>query len=474
MKKLSIYLFVSMLFWCRSAFPADLIDVYCEATKCDPTINAAWAELMANRENIPISRSLLLPRLDTHVQASRQRIVSDGINFANFQSTGVFIPIASTQTFYSNAVTYYLKASQPIFNFKGWAGLQQSKATVKQAEASFCASAQDLMVRVVRAYFDVMIADADLFYTREHKKAVAEQLRTAQIQFKVGAVPITNVYEAKANYDLVVASEINDRYQLSRKIEALREITSNLYCNLHGLSAYLPLITPEPADINAWVCTTEKQNYQLLAARYATIAAQQNIKVQAADYLPVVNAFGQYTYNYASNFQGSGILNRQKILEGGVELDWSPIQGGGITARTIQAQFQYQQACHEQERVHRDVVANARNAYLGVFAGIAQVRADHELIRSSQQSLKSTIEGYKAGTRTILDVLNQQTQLYNAQKSYSRDRYEYIYQTVLLKQAAGTLSVCDLEHINSWLYCSVDISKYDALLEGCLDPLMVE
>jgi hypothetical protein len=70
----------------------------------------------------------------------------------------------------------------------------------------------------------------------------------------------------------------------------------------------------------------------------------------------------------------------------------------------------------------------------------------------------------------MLDVLNQQTQLYEAQKNYARDRYEYIYQTVLLKQAAGTLSVCDLQQINVWLYSRIDISKTDALLEGCITP----
>jgi outer membrane protein len=441
-------------FWSASLFAEDLIDVYCQAVKCDPTFNAAFAELLANRENVPINRAALLPRLDIHGDAERQRIAFKGINFSSFQSTGIFIPIATSVTFYNTSINYYLKLTQPVFNFSSWASLNQAKASVKQAEATFCAAAQDLMVRVTRAYFDLMIADANLFYTQAHKKAVAEQLRETQEQFKVGVVPMTNVYEAAANYDLIVAEEVADHYNLDKSIEALRSITNHLYCKLKGLSAYLPLIIPEPANIEAWVCITEQQNYQLLAARFAALAARQHIKVKAGDYLPVINTFGEYMYTYDSNFQGTNILYREKLIEAGVEVDWSPIRGGGITARTIQAKYQYQQACLEQERTHREVVLNARNAYLGIFSDIAQVRADHAAIRSSQASLKATIESYQVGMRTILDVLNQQTQLYNAEKNFIRDRYEYIFQTVLLKQAAGTLRVADLQHINSWLYCT--------------------
>jgi outer membrane protein len=463
MKK--IMLVFCALFWWQTLLAADLVDVYCQALKCDPTFKAAWADLLANRENIPINRAILLPRLDIHAEAERQRINFRGINFHNVQTLSV-----TTVDFTQNATCYYLKLTQPIFNYTGWAKLQRAKATVKQAEANFCAQAQDLIVRVVRAYFNVLIADANLFYTREHKKAIAEQLRQTREQYRVGLVPITNVYESLANYDLIVAEEITNRYELARKIEELRSITNHLYCNLKGLSGYLPLVVPEPPNINAWVCITENQNYQLLAARYSALAARENIKVQAGDQLPVIDAFGEYNYTYQGNFYGSGILLREKILEGGVQLNWSPIQGGAIIARTNQAAYQYQQACAILEYTHRWVVSNARNAYLGIFSQIAKVRADLQSIRSSEESLKATIESYRVGTRTILDVLNQETQFYDTQKIFAQDRYEFIYQTVLLKQAAGTLTVDDLQYINCWLYSTVDISLADALLEGCLSP----
>lgn len=462
-----IITFLILILWFQPSLAADLVEVYCEAVKFDPTFNAAIANLMSNKENVPINRAALLPRLDIHADVERQLIHFEGLSFANFRSIGVFIPTSSSLTFYNNSVNYYLKLTQPVFNWTNWSKLQQAKASVKAAEASFCASAQDLMVRVVRAYFNVLIADANLFYTREYKKAVAEQLRQNQIQFKVGTVAITNVLEAEAAYDLAVAQEVTDRYSLAVAVEALRAITSVFYCSLEGLTQMLPLITPNPCDIQGWVCTAEKQNYQLIAARYNSIAACENIKVQEGGKLPVINTYGKYTYNYNSNYQGADIEARQKTGEGGLEMDWAPLQGGGVLARTRQAIYQSRQACENQEYTHQQVISNTRNAYLGIFSGVAKVRADMAAVKSNLESVRSTIESFKVGTRTILDVLNVQSQLYNAEKQFTADRYEYIYQTVLLKQAAGTLSVCDLQRINVWLYSRIDISRTDALLSGC-------
>lgn len=464
MKKKLLYLLV-YLFWPQSILAADLVQVYCRALKCDPTFNAAMADLMANRENIPINRALLLPRLDIHADTERQRIRYEGLSFSKVKSSNLAVGATGQKAFNNNSFNYCLKLSQPIFNYSNWARLQQAKASVRQAEASFCAAAQDLIVRVSRAYFDVLIADTNLYYTREYKKAAAEQLRQTKAQFKAGAVAIANVYELQAGYDAVVAQEVTDRFALVRSIEALRTITNQNYCDLEGLNAYLPLVTPNPCGINNWVCASEKQNYQLLSAQNAAMAARDNIKVQAGGDMPAINTFGEYQYNFNSETT-DGFMQRQKTIEAGLELDWAPVQGGGVLASTRQACYLYREACQNLEFTHRQVVANTRNAYLGIFAGMAKIRADHAAVLANEQSMKATIDGFKAGTRTSLDVLNTQTQFFSSQKIYTVDRYEYIFQTFLLKQAAGTLSVCDLQHVNAWLYRHVTMANAYDLLEG--------
>jgi hypothetical protein len=103
------------------------------------------------------------------------------------------------------------------------------------------------------------------------------------------------------------------------------------------------------------------------------------------------------------------------------------------------------------EETYRQVVDNAHTSYNNIVAGINQVKADKQSILSNASSLRSTIEGYKVGTQTMLDVLIAQQKLYDAERLFSTDEYAYLNATIALKEAAGTLSLDDLKVINSWL-----------------------
>lgn len=447
----------------------DLLTAYCDAFSCDPTFKAAWADYLADRQNIPISRAALLPAIDFHLDASRQRITQDGITQAQIFNN-IFVGVNEQQVFYNNSVNYYLRATQPLFDYTNWAKLQQAKSIVRESHANFCDAAQDLIVRVTQAYFDVMKAHADLFYLDAQRLAVAKQLRDTRERFKAGVIAETDYTESKAAYDRVVAQEIVAKYTLANRLEKLRTITSRLYCSLSGLDHHLPLITPCPDDINVWVCLASKQNYKLLAARYAALAARDNIKVQFGGHLPVVKTFGQYSYQYNSNYFGQGFLSRIKTLEAGINVDMPVYSGGAVNARTAQANYQYCQAVQQQEFTYRDVVANTRTSFLGIYSEINSILADKQTIISSEQALRATIASYQAGTRTILDVLNQQTKVYDAYRNFVTDEYDYLMQTILLKRYSGTLCLADIEKINCWLNRCTNLNHFNGLLEGEIIP----
>lgn len=462
-------IFALILCISRHLYAADLLTVYCDAVSCDPTFKAAFANYQANKENIPITRADLLPSAVFHFDTERQRIVQEGLTQVQVINN-IFVATNRKQVFYNNQVNYYLTVTQPIFNYSNWARLKQAKAIVKESQATFCAAAQDLMVRVTQAYFTVMKADADLYYLDAQRSAISRQLYDTKQRYKVGVIAETDYVEAQAAYDSIVAQEVVAKYNLANAVEQLRTITSHLYCTLYGVGHQLPLITPCPNDINVWACLATKQNFDLMAARYAVFSARDEIKVQFGGHLPVVNAFGEYSYAYDSNLVGTDQLSRVKTLQGGVTVDLPVYQGGGVNARTRQANYLYCEAVQRQEFVHRDVLACARSAFLGVFAGINSILADKKSIASGEVSLRATQAGYEAGTRTILDVLNQQTKLFNSYKKFIYDEYDYLFQTVLLKRSAGTLCVMDLQKINCWLSQNVNLEHYDAILSGEISP----
>jgi len=80
-----------------------------------------------------------------------------------------------------------------------------------------------------------------------------------------------------------------------------------------------------------------------------------------------------------------------------------------------------------------------------------RVQALQQAVVSTQSALDATEAGYEVGTRTSVDVLDARRELFRAQRDYTQARYDYIIASLTLKQAAGILSVQDLENINRWL-----------------------
>ena len=428
-------------------FAINLIDVYNQAFVSDTKFKQDFSQWQANKETLPIQRANLLPQLSGTVSLNRNQNKNSGAYFD--RAGGNYIPYDSS--YYNNTTQYALNLTQPIFNFGNWAGVWQAQATVKQAEATYLAAAEDLMMRTSKAYFAILLSQDTLRYTRANKDALRRQLDQTQHQYEVGTIAITDLENTRAGYDKSVSQEIAAVNDLDDKIEQLAEITGVRYTSFNALQDPFPLLSPDPADIERWVKAAEKQNFSLAADSFAALSARENIKIQNAGHLPTLNAIGGYTNGYNNNVSGYGDNGRSNVLAGSLSLSVPLFSGGQVVAKAKQAEYQYQQALSKQEQTHRNVVSQTRQAYLGVMSGISKVKADKQTIKSDERSLRSTRAGYTVGTRTMVEVLIAQSALFNDLNSYAADKYNLIIQTLLLKQFSGTLGIGDLQKINGWL-----------------------
>ncbi|MGB6976010.1 MAG: TolC family outer membrane protein [Gammaproteobacteria bacterium] len=441
---LRIVLSIVLLVVAIPIFAEDLWQVYLQACANDPAYKAAIATYLANKEYLPINRAALLPSVNLAAAVDRQHInLSFPARSPNF-------------SFYNTEKQFAIIASQPVFNFASWMALKGAGAFVKQAEATFFAAQQNLMLRVANAYFAVLQAKDNLTYAEAQRLALGRQLEQTKQQFNVGIIAITDVSNAQASYDAAVATEIAAKNALADKLVELKAITNVQYNSLFGINGRVPLVVPQPADMAQWLQTAERQNYALLSSRYAAQVAQENIKQQFAGHLPVINANAGYSIDDNTNANNQGIQN-SKTADIGLSLNLPVYQGGLVTATTEQAGDLYQQAIAQMEQTYRGVQTQTSEAYLGILSSISKIQADAEAVVSSQNSLEATRAAYSVGTRTIIDVLNAETTLYEAKSTYSQDKYTYLLNILSLKQAAGTLSPADLQQINAWLPNSVDV-----------------
>ena len=442
------------LFWILlsggpSSNAADLMDVYRQSLENDPTFKAAYSTYMSQREAIPQAWAALLPQVGVNALASRNQVeVQSGI-------IDVKQPYGSNQ--------WQVTASQAVFNYQAWSQVQQAKASVKAALATFNNAAQDLIMRSSTAYFNLLFAHDTLAFAEAKKRANKRQLEQAQQRFNVGLDAITSVYEAQAAYDQSVAQVISAQNNLVNTGESLSKLTNHVYEHVAMLRySKIPLVKPEPNNVDEWVSTGIRQNYKLFAAKFSLMAARDNIKKQSAGNLPTFAIKGITTTTHSdtgeapaaspNNFADNIFVPAKQVNSNiALTMNFPIFQGGLVLSQTRQAQYEFQTSSEQLEATYRDVVVNSRIAFNTIIDGISKVSADRQTIISQKNSLDSVQAQYEVGTRTMTDVVNAQQHLFEAQNQLAGDQYGLIHALLNLKYLAGSLNVNDVEEINSWL-----------------------
>jgi outer membrane protein len=436
----SVAAFVHLLF-ISPAHALDLKEAMERAKLYDTTFQAAYATYLATIEASDQSTAALLPQLDFNAFAQRGRTEND-------QSGNV------TKSD-NNATGYSLDLNQVIFNKTVFDNMDQGDAIAAKAVADLETAKQDVIVRTAQAYFDVLSAISTLDAASAQKEAIAKQLEQSTERFNVGLSAITDVKEQQASYDVAVADEIIAINDLSNKREALQVIINMYPEDLKVVAEDLPLVVPEPMDMSAWQKKALDNNFSLLAATYSVEAAQSAYEGTKGGHYPslALNASYGVTDTDERDFSGVTTIPQTESTDARVVLNLNvPIYSGGlVSSQSRQKMSELNAAKALQEQQRRITNALARSSYLTVEANIAQVKARGKAVESTQTSLDATLAGYDAGTRTSVDVLLSQRQLYSSQRDYAVSRYTYLTNSLRLKQVAGILTIQDIEDINRWL-----------------------
>jgi len=434
-----------LLICCSHAYAAgsqNLIDIYQLALTNDPTWAAARSSNVAAQEKIIQGKALYRPTVSFSSNASHSetdiRYLGSGSVFRNSGRE-------SFETF-----SYGVNVNQPIFRKQNLIQYDQAITQVSQADKQLILANQDLMLRSAQAYFDVLLAQDKIDLIRAQKTAIGRQLEQAQANFDVGTATITDVNEAKARQDLIVAQEIAADNDLEIKKRALQSIIGELPRPLATAKQDIHIELPEPREMEQWVNIAEQNNLALLIEQENLRIASQEVERQNAGHFPTLDAVGSYTDTRAGgspNGFGSDLQNATI----GLQLQIPIYQGGLVNSKVREAVANKQKAQEEVEVARRKAELDTRQAYLNLTGSISQVRAYEQALTSSQSQLDSTTLGYEVGVRNSVDVLNAQQQFYSAKRDLLQSRYTYLISALKLKAASGLLTDTDLSSVNQQL-----------------------
>ncbi len=419
----------------QQTFAQDLIETYQLALENDPDFKSAYVNQFSTQEIKSQSIAQMLPNVAVQAASSRNRLFNKK---ATFQGAG-------TQKYWNQ--TLAINFRQPVFNWGHWVQLDQSDNRIAQAEAQYQAEYQALIVRTTEAYFDILAAQDNLEFTIAEQTAIAKQLEQAKQRFEVGLIAITDVYEAQAAYDEARANEIEAANLLDDAKESLRELIGENEADLNPLHETIVLDKPDPEDIAAWTESAENNNFTIVAQLNQAEIARKDVELRQSGHLPTLDIVANY--NLQDNTSRFGLRGDTQSV--GLELNLPLFEGGGTYSRVQQAEYDFQRAKEELTKVKRAVTRQVRNAYRGVLSSLSRVNALTATVKSSESALEATEAGFEVGTRTMVDVLTEQRNLYRSKRDYARSRYDFLINGIKLKEAAGSLGETDLQQINRFL-----------------------
>ncbi len=418
---------------------ADLIEAYQKALENDPQFQAARFEQQATAEARPQAWAGLLPTVGFSYDYSRTRqdiVSSDNSVYAKGDTT-------------FNTTSYTLSLTQPVFRYAAIVRLGQAKSEVSRAGVQLDAALQELMLRVSEKYLLALAARDQLDFARAEEAADQSHFELAKGRHEMGLAPITDLHDAKARLATVHARTLEAENQLDDALQALRELTGDAITDLAPLHRDMALQSPEPGDVQPWVDAALQQNLNLEAQRLAVQIADKEVCRQKAAHYPTLDLVGQYNNDETdgSLFGGGSEVESQEIT---LQFKLPLYEGGMVSSKVRQASSLKQKADRELEQEVRSVMRQARAAYLGVQSAISRVQALEQSVISQNLALEAKQEGFRSGLYTGLAVLDAERDLYQAKQDYAQARYDYLLNSLKLKQAAGTLKYEDLTQVGAW------------------------
>jgi outer membrane protein len=352
---------------------------------------------------------------------------------------------------------FTLQLTQPLFNLERWHQQKKTNFIGSKLDAEHDLAKQQFILRVAEAYFKTLKASEELEFAKKEQRGIGDQLTQAKKRFKAGISGITEVHEAQGAYDASQTGVLMAQIAYEGARENLNSITNAQQKTLAPLREDFPVSAPQPAGAENWVKLALRANKNVLAAFHGAKAAKQEVIEKTARHAPTVDFVAGITNIKTDNgedapFGSSGnLLSDTQRNSIGIQVT-VPLYSGGLTssqARQSTARSNAAQANLLAEQ--RISAAKARNTYRSVLNDVKRVDLAKKAIRSSQNALQATQSGYRAGNRNVFDVLQAQRSVFSARRDYTTARYDYIINSLRLKQVSGYLKEVDLEILDDWL-----------------------
>lgn len=416
--------------------PLSMRQAYDLALRYDAGYLAAEADTRISKEEVSKAKAAFLPNIKASTSRGRNQ-------------TDHMTRFGEEPTVWYNTMSQSLSVRQSLLNLPGIATWKQAKAIKAKSESLFRSEHSSLIVRTAELYCNVLFSGENVAFTDAQVEATKGQLEQSKKRYANGFGTVTEVSEAQASYDLAVADRADAVAGLERSRRDLERITGiypEQLCQLEPKK--MVLREPELPNADEWVTLARERSGKIGAARQEVEIARREIDKNKFSRYPQLELWAGRSYSVSENNYTIGSTYDTWSVSLQVSV---PIYSGGYTSASIrQATARRIKASEELNRQERESISDVRRYYQAQINSITQIRAFEQAVRSGEVALEGTRKGFMAGFRTNAEVLDAMKKLLDTRRSLARSRYQYILNSLMLRDSSGMLSEADLDEVNRY------------------------
>lgn len=451
MKKTVIASALALSFAMADVSALDLMNAYEGALANDPSFRAAVKDAEAGRANLEIGRSGLLPQLSAnYYSAINNSRIQGPINNAPNSPT-----IITNRAYPSN--NSYFQVTQAIFNLQALAQFRQGTAQANLAQAKLAYNTQDLLIRVLQAYTDLLFARDQYSYYVAQRDAYKEQMKVNMRRYERGEGTLTDTLETRASYEMADAQVIEARDVIlnnQRKLEAIVGVQLQSPNEVRPFVKSFKVQPLNPRAFELWRDMALASNPEILAGQHSEEVARQDFQKNVGANFPVISAVA--TWGQQNSYYISTINQEATTSTAGIQATWPIFNGGQTTGLISQSRANYEKATAQLDEARSRVLTELRKQYDAVLSSEQKIAALNRAVESATELTKAMRLSIKGGERINMDALLADRGLANARRDLAQAKYNYLLSFLRLKQQAGNLTADDMQLVATYFEVDKD------------------
>lgn len=428
LKRAAFAVGAALLLHGSAASALNLVQAYDAALKNDPAYRSAFYAAEAGKENRILGRSNLLPSVSASYSANK---ANSDIEVGRSKRPEDYI-----------SRTQVVQVRQPLFNVDAYARYKQGIAQTNYSDAQFASQAQEVILRVTGAYFEVLFALDKLALAKVERDTYVEQKNVNDLLFRKGEGTRTDMIETQARLDLAEAQLLEAQDAVTQTKDTLAGIIGAEVGELDQLRPDFRAVPGDMLGFDTWKKIALETNPDVKAATFAVEIARQEVLKARAGHAPRLDFVAAYQKSTSDTVTTIGYQTTTKSI--GIQLNVPLYSGGSVNASSRQAVANRERASADLETQVDKVLLELRKDYNQMISSVPRIDALIKAVDSARLLVTATEQSIKGGVRINLDLLNAQRQLYTAQRDLAQARYGYMLASLRLRAAAGTLAPEDV------------------------------